>query len=76
MIEHTKKLLRLVIGSVFIVVGLALSLPGIPGPGIALVILGLSVLSTDFEFARRWMQRIKDAGHRILHRKRDRNVAL
>jgi tellurite resistance protein TerC len=76
MIEHTKKILRLVIGSVLIVAGLALSLPGIPGPGIAVVILGLSVLSTDFEFARRWMHRIKATGHRILHRKRDRNVAM
>ena len=58
-IEHGKKIVRIVSGCSLLVVGIALSLPGIPGPGIAVVILGLSVLSTDFEFARRWMTRLK-----------------
>jgi hypothetical protein len=74
-IEHTKKLVRVAIGSVLLLVGIALSVPGIPGPGIAVVILGLSVLSTDFEFARRWMARLKSGARRIFHRDR-RDIAL
>jgi tellurite resistance protein TerC len=74
-IEHGKRIARITIGALLLVVGIALSLPGIPGPGIAVVILGLSVLSTDFEFARRWMTRLKNGANRVLHRDR-RNVAL
>jgi tellurite resistance protein TerC len=72
-IEHGKKIVRIVSGSLLLVVGIALSVPGIPGPGVAVVILGLSVLSTDFEFARRWMTRLKNGARRVL--RRDRNVA-
>jgi len=75
MIEHGKKIVRIAVGCTLLVVGAALSLPGVPGPGIAVVVLGLSVLSTDFEFARRWMTRLKNGANRVLHRDR-RNVAL
>jgi hypothetical protein len=75
MIEHGKKLFRIALGSVLVVLGLGLSLPGIPGPGIAVVILGLSVLSTDFEFARRWLDRLKAGVHRVLERRRNRGIA-
>lgn len=75
MIEHGKKIARIAIGGTLLLVGIALSVPGIPGPGIAVVILGLSMLSTDFEFARRWMTRLKNGARRIFRRDR-RNVAL
>jgi len=74
-IEHGKKIVRIATGGTLLVVGVALSVPGIPGPGIAVVILGLSVLSTDFEFARRWMTRLKNGARRVLHRDRQ-NIAL
>ncbi len=74
-IEHGKKIVRIASGCALLLVGGALSLPGVPGPGIAVVILGLSVLSTDFEFARRWMARLKNGARRVLHRDR-RNIAL
>jgi tellurite resistance protein TerC len=73
-IEHGKRLLRIAIGGALLLVGLALCVPGIPGPGIAVVVLGLSVLSTDFEFARRWMTRLKNGARRVL--RRDRDLAL
>lgn len=75
MIEHGKKIARIAIGGALLLVGIALSVPGIPGPGIPVVILGLSVLSTDFEFARRWMTRLKNGARRVFHRDR-RNAAL
>jgi hypothetical protein len=67
-IHYSKKLLRIAGGFLVIVCGIALSLPGIPGPGIALVILGLSILSTDFVFARRAMNWLKGLARRTLHR--------
>lgn len=68
MIHYSKKLLRILGGFLVIVCGIGLSLPGIPGPGVALVILGLSILSTDFVFARRAMNWLKDLARRTLHR--------
>ncbi len=74
-IDRGKKLIRIALGAILVVLGLALSVPGIPGPGIAMMILGLSVLSTDFEFARRLMERLKTIGRRVIDRRR-RRVAL
>ena len=68
MIHYSRKFLRIVGGFLVIVLGIGLSLPGIPGPGIAVVILGLSILSTDFVFARRAMNWLKDLARRTLHR--------
>jgi len=65
-INHGKRLVRLLAGGILVVLGLALSLPGVPGPGIAVVILGLSILSTDFEFARRLMTQLKGLARRAV----------
>jgi len=67
-IHHGKKIARIIAGGVLVAVGLVLSLPGVPGPGIAVIVLGLSVLSADFEFARRWMSRLKDIARRTARR--------
>jgi len=75
MIKHGKRLARLVAGCVLVGLGAALSIPGVPGPGIAVVILGLSILSTDFEFARRLMAQIKNLARRALTRGGGRNAA-
>ena len=68
MLRQGKKLARLVTGTILVIVGLGLSLPGIPGPGIAVIILGLSILSVDFEFARRLLDRMKATARRLLNR--------
>jgi hypothetical protein len=59
-----KKTLRIASGSALIATGAILAIPGIPGPGIALIIVGLLLLSDHFEWARRaldWL-RAKTAG--------------
>jgi hypothetical protein len=68
-VHYSKKVLRIVGGFLVIVIGIGLSLPGIPGPGIAVVVLGLSILSTDFVFARRAMDWLKGLARRTLHRR-------
>ena len=54
------RICRIVSGIMLLLVGLFLSLPGIPGPGIVLIFVGFGVLSRDFEWARRWHLRLKD----------------
>lgn len=51
-----RKLARLVLGFGLLVVGFVLSLPLVPGPGIALMILGLVILSEHVPWARRLLE--------------------
>ena len=56
------------VGTLLVVGGLALSLPGVPGPGLVLVALGVAVLALEFDRAERvleWLlKRIDDARDR------------
>jgi uncharacterized protein (TIGR02611 family) len=62
--EHHKQRSRLyriafVIAAVIVVLaGLALSVPGVPGPGLLLVLLGLGMLALEFDRAERLLERI------------------
>ena len=51
-----RKTLEVVLGFFLIVVGLILAIPGIPGPGLALVALGLVLLSAHYHWARRALE--------------------
>ncbi len=53
------RLVRITLGLVLLLAGLILSLPGIPGPGIVLVVLSLSLLSTDFGWAARLKRQLE-----------------
>jgi xanthosine utilization system XapX-like protein len=55
-----RKLIRLTLGFTLLVIGFILSLPLVPGPGIALMILGLVILGEHVPWARRlldWAKR-------------------
>ena len=69
MIRRTGDLLwracRIVGGIVVILVGLFLSLPGIPGPGIVVIVLGLGILSSEFDWAERLYTRLKKMGQKM-----------
>ena len=53
MIKHTVRAGRVVVGLALFLVGIVLSLPLVPGPGVLLVVFGLGFLSHEFEWARR-----------------------
>jgi len=55
-------------GGLLILVGLILSMPLVPGPGVAVMLLGLGVLSLEFERPRRWMAVLKARGLAIKDR--------
>jgi hypothetical protein len=47
-------------GAMIIVAGIALSLPGVPGPGLLLVAVGLGMLALEFDRAERLFEKIID----------------
>lgn len=64
--EHHKRrhlLYRITVavaGILVILAGLVLSLPGVPGPGILLLLVGLGLLALEFDRAERLLERILD----------------
>jgi hypothetical protein len=53
------KVARIGAGFLLLIVGVVLSLPGVPGPGILIVLLGLALLSRHFAWAESAIQWIK-----------------
>jgi len=53
MLRHTLRVGRVAVGLALVAVGVVLALPGVPGPGLPVVFGGLTVLSTEFHWARR-----------------------
>ena len=49
-----------ILGALVIMLGLLLSLPGIPGPGLLLVVVGLTMLALEFDRAERLLERALD----------------
>jgi uncharacterized protein (TIGR02611 family) len=63
-----RKTLRIALGFLVLVAGLIMSVPGVPGPGIAVMILGLVILSDHFQWARRMLDWAKQKAERIRER--------
>ncbi len=55
-------------GGLLILIGFVLSMPLIPGPGVAVMLLGLGVLSLEFERPRHWLAVLKARGRAIKDR--------
>lgn len=69
MLHHTLRASRVAIGAALILVGLVLSLPLVPGPGLLLIFVGLTVLGGEFEWARRLRDRLRDGFRRATGRR-------
>ena len=67
-LQQTVRATRIVIGLILVVLGAVLSLPFVPGPGLLLVFGGLTVLSAEFEWARRWRTYLHDQFRRLTRR--------
>jgi len=67
-LHRTLRVSRIVLGAVIMLIGFILSLPLVPGPGLLLVFVGLTVLSNEFEWARRWRDRLRDGVQRVTGR--------
>lgn len=49
-------------GSTLVLLGLILALPGVPGPGLLVVVIGLALLALEFDRAERLLERL---AHRV-----------
>jgi hypothetical protein len=52
LVRWAVRLLRNLLGTTLVMLGLIMSVPGIPGPGIMIIVIGLMVM--DFAEKRRW----------------------
>jgi uncharacterized protein (TIGR02611 family) len=66
-----------ILGLLIIVAGGVLSAPGVPGPGIAVILIGLGFLALEFDWAERlleraiiWADRAKDRAEETTTRQR------
>jgi uncharacterized protein (TIGR02611 family) len=57
-----------VLGCLLVIAGIVMSGPGIPGPGIATILVGLGLLALEFERAERLLERVIVWGERAAAR--------
>lgn len=63
-----RKIIRISLGFLALIAGAILSLPGVPGPGIALIIFGLVILADHYSWARRALDWAKEKANRMRER--------
>jgi uncharacterized membrane protein len=68
LVSPVRRIVKAILGFLLILVGLLLAVPGIPGPGLALVALGLLLLSEQFPWARRILEWAKQKWNRLRER--------
>ena len=57
-----------ILGVLVVIAGIIMSGPGVPGPGIVTILLGLGFLALEFDWAERWMERVIIWGDRAADR--------
>ncbi len=72
LIHHTKRVLRITGGILLLIVGLFLMIPGIPGPGFLLILLGLSILAVDFVWAHQLNTYLRSKADKVVSNVRRR----
>ena len=72
LIHYTKRVLRITGGILLLVAGLILMIPGIPGPGFLLILLGLSILAVDYVWAHRLNTYLKSKAEKVVNKVRKR----
>jgi Putative transmembrane protein (PGPGW) len=68
-LSRTRTLLKLIAGFALLVIGGVLSIPGIPGPGILLIIAGLWLLRDHFPWAGKALAWAKERMEQLRRRR-------
>ena len=55
-------------GVLIVLAGIVMSGPGVPGPGIVTIVVGLGFLALEFDWAERWLERVIIWGDRTAER--------
>ena len=53
-LTQAKRIVKIMVGFILVAAGAAMLL--LPGPGMVTIALGLTILSTEFLWARRWLE--------------------
>jgi uncharacterized protein (TIGR02611 family) len=72
-VGHTKRITVTILGSLLVIAGLILMLPLVPGPGILVLVIGLAVLGSEYDWASDAMHWAKDYYQRTRKRMKERN---
>jgi uncharacterized protein (TIGR02611 family) len=67
-VRHARRLVVLVIGLTVLAIGIAMIV--LPGPAFIVIPIGLAILGTEFVWARRLLQHLKDTGSGLVNRAR------
>ena len=58
MIRHARRLIVFIVGMTVLLIGVAMIV--LPGPAVVVIPIGLAILATEFAWARRWLQCVRD----------------
>ncbi|MCK6556368.1 PGPGW domain-containing protein [Candidatus Binatia bacterium] len=67
-LRHARRVIVLVVGLTVLALGTALIV--LPGPAFVVIPVGLAILATEFEWARRWLHHIKAGARTLVDRNR------
>ena len=73
LIHHGKRVARITAGVVVLLAGLIMAIPGVPGPGLLVIFIGLSILAVDFVWAHNLKMKIRDHTKKIMDKIRGKN---
>jgi tellurite resistance protein TerC len=62
MIKKARKIAVFIVGSTVVLFGIALIV--LPGPAVVVIPVGLAILATEFAWARRWLQIIRESAEK------------
>ena len=65
-LQQAKRIVKVVIGFTILLIGLAMTV--LPGPAIVVIPAGLAILATEFLWARRLLDRIKQGASSAFNR--------
>ncbi len=55
--KHIKRVVITIVGITVVLIAFALFF--LPGPGIIVLLIGLAILATEYEFARVWLKKVR-----------------
>jgi tellurite resistance protein TerC len=62
MLRHARRIIVLVVGMTVLLFGIALLV--LPGPAFVVIPIGLAILATEYAWARRWLNTLKESAEK------------
>ncbi len=67
-LQQAKRIIKVVVGFTILLIGVAMTI--LPGPAIIVIPAGLAILATEFLWAKKLLDRIKQGASNTLNRNR------